>query len=248
MKVTPDTETRFQLNTDGTDVAWDSTIEYIIGPYDEYAVEEAIKIKEKHGGEVISVTVGRGNEEKSIRKAMAMGVDSGILITNEDLYLSDPLSIARAIAETIKPLNPDIILSGKVATDSSDAFVGPAIADILNMPVITEVSSLEVSESGVIAIRDAPGRKEKFEASFPVIISADKGLNEPRYPKLPMIMKAKKKPLEKKEASPTEIRKNVVQIKVEFPPQKEAGSMITGTTDEMVAQLVDGLINKDKAI
>ena len=248
MKVTPDTETRFQLNNESTDVQWDPSIEYIIGPYDEYAVEEAIKIKEQHGGEVISVTIGQGNEEKSIRKSMAMGVDSGILINNQELMKSDPLSIARALAETIKPINPDIILTGKMATDSSDSFIGPAVADILNMPVVTEVSSLEISDDKVIAIRDASGRKEKFESNLPVLITADKGLNEPRYPKLTMIMKAKKKQLEKLDISPTEIRKNVVQTKVEFPPKKEAGSKITGTPDELVASLINGLVNKDKVI
>lgn len=248
MKITPDTETRFQLNADGTDVVWDSSIEYIIGPYDEYAVEEAIRIKEKIGGEVILVTIWNGSKDKSFRKAMAMGADSAIFLKNEELMHSDSLSIARALAETIKPLNPDIIITGKVATDSSNAFIGPAVADILNMPVITEISNLEVSEDGIKATRDVAGRKEKFESKLPVVITTDKGLNEPRYPKLPMIMKAKKKSLEKRENSPTEIRKNVLQIKVEFPPKKEAGSKLTGTPDEIVSQLVDGLINIDKAI
>ncbi|MHA2029163.1 MAG: electron transfer flavoprotein subunit beta/FixA family protein, partial [Candidatus Kariarchaeaceae archaeon] len=216
LKVVPDTETRFQLNSDSSDVVWDSSIEWIIGPYDEFAVEEAIKIKEKFGGEVISVTLGRGNEEKSIRKAMAMGVDSGILINNAELADSDPSSIARALAETVKPLSPDIILTGKVATDSADSFVGPALGELLSIPVITEVSSLDVTESNVVATRDAQGRKEKFEANFPVLITADKGLNEPRYPKLPMIMKAKKKQLEIKETAGTELTKNVKLTSVTF--------------------------------
>lgn len=248
LKVVPDTETRFQINPEGTDVIYDSTIEWIIGPYDEYAIEEAIKTKEKLGGEVISVSIGNGNEEKSIRKAMAMGVDSGIVIQNADLASSDPVSIANALAKTIRPLNPDIIFCGKMATDSSDGFVGPAVAELLNIPSISEVSSLEVSENGVVASRDASGRKERYESTFPVLITTDKGLNEPRYPKLPMIMKAKKKSLEKKETSDTEIVKNVVQIKAEFPPQKQAGKLMKGSPDELVGELVDGLQNKDKVI
>jgi electron transfer flavoprotein beta subunit len=248
MKVTPDTETRFQLNAEATDVVWDASIEYIIGPYDEYAVEEAIKIKENLGGEVILVTIGSGNEEKSIRKAMAMGADSGIHINSAELMNSDPLSIARAIAETIKPLQPDLIFTGKVATDTSDSFVGPAVADILNMPVIAEISELEVTADRVVATRDVGGRKEKFESAIPVVLTANKGLNEPRYPKLPMIMKAKKKPLEKLEASPVPVRNVIQQVKVEFPPTKEAGSKIVGTPDELVSQLMDGLVNRDKVI
>lgn len=248
LKATPDTETIFQINNEGTDVIYDSSIEYIIGPYDEYAVEEAIKIKEQFGGEIISVTIGKGVEEKTIRKAMAMGVDSGIYIKNEDLLNSDPLSIARAIAETIKPLNPDIIFCGKMATDTSDSFMGPAVAAIMGIPVISEISSLEVSEDGIVATRDATGRKEKFESKFPVVLTADKGLNEPRYPKLPDIMKAKKKPLELKENSGTELRNNIKQIKAEYPPKKEGGEKITGTPEELVDQLMDGLTNKLKVL
>lgn len=248
LKVVPDTETRFQLNSELSDVVWDSSIEWIIGPYDEFAVEEAIKIKEKFGGEVVSVTIGRGNEEKSIRKAMAMGVDSGILINNAELADSDPVSIAKAIAETLKPIGADIILTGKMATDNPDSFIGPAVGELLSIPVITEVSSLEVSEAGVVATRDASGRKEKFESGFPVLITADKGLNEPRYPKLPMIMKAKKKLLEIKDSAGTEITKNVNLTAVSFPPKKEAGELITGDANTLVSKLVDGLQNKEKVI
>ncbi|MCE7736140.1 MAG: electron transfer flavoprotein subunit beta/FixA family protein [Candidatus Heimdallarchaeota archaeon] len=248
LKSVPDTETKFQINADGSDVEDDGTIEYIIGPYDEYAVEEAIKIKEKLGGEVISVTIGKGIEEKSIRKAMAMGVDSGILIESKELYGSDPLSIAKALKAVIEPIGADIILCGKIATDSSDSFIGPALAALLNIPVITEISSLEVTESGIVATRDASGRKEKFESGFPVLLTADKGLNEPRYPKLPMIMKAKKKPLDKKDSAGTEIRNFLTQVKVELPPTKGAGTKMTGTADELVSELVDGLVNKEKII
>lgn len=248
LKVVPDTETRFQLNSEASDVVWDSSIEWVIGPYDEYAIEEAIKIKEKFGGEVVSVTIGRGNEEKSIRKAMAMGVDSGILINNAELANSDPVSIAKALAETVKSLGADIIITGKMATDTADSFIGPALGELLSIPVITEVSSLEVSESNLVATRDASGRKEKFESSFPVLITADKGLNEPRYPKLPMIMKAKKKPLEIKDTAGTEVTNNVTLTAVAFPPKKEAGELITGDPDTLVTKLVDGLQNKEKVI
>ena len=249
LKVVPDTETRFQIKSDSTDVVWDDgSIDYVMNPYDEYAVEEAIRIKESIGADIISVTIGKGEEEKSIRKAMAMGVDEGILIVNPELMNSDPLSIAKAYAEVIKPLGADIIFCGKIETDTSQSFVGPAVAALLNMPVITEISGLEVSESGIVATRDASGRKEKFESKFPVVLTAEKGLNEPRYPKLPMIMKAKKKSLDIKDSGGTEIRNNVTQIKAEFPPSKGAGKKLEGSIDEIVGQLVDGLQNTDKMI
>lgn len=248
LKIVPDTETRFQINQDSSDVVWDDTIEWVIGPYDEYAIEEAIRIKEKNDGKVITVTIGSGKEVKSIRKAMAMGVDEGILIENSDLANSDPISIAKAIAEIVKPLNPDVILTGRMATDSSDSFVGPAVAELLNIPVVSEISNLEINGNVAVATRDVSGRKEKFELNLPALFTADKGLNEPRYPKLPMIMKAKKKPLEKKSDAGTEITKMVNQINVAFPPKKEAGTKITGTPEEIVNVLVDGLVNKEKVI
>lgn len=246
MKVVPDTETRFQLNESQTDVVLDSGIEWIIGPYDEYGVEEGIQIKEKLGGEVISVTIGRGNEEKAIRKAMAMGVDEGILLEDETLLTADPLTYAKAMAELVKPLNPDIIFTGKMDTDTNDSSLGPAIAQLLNMPVITEVDTLEVSEGGVVAARSAAGRKEKFESKFPVVITADKGLNDPRYPKLPDIMKAKKKPLHRDKTVGVSDAGIMVQESVTFPAQKEGGEKIEGSADEVVSVLMEGLTKKEK--
>ncbi|MHA2503143.1 MAG: electron transfer flavoprotein subunit beta/FixA family protein [Candidatus Kariarchaeaceae archaeon] len=245
LKIVPDTETRFQLNPEETDVITDRTTEWILGPYDEYAVEEAIRIKEKVGGQVITVTIGSGNEEKSIRKAMAMGVDEAILVESEGLAGSDPLTIAKVLAEQVKTLDADIILAGKMATDTSDSFVGPAVAQLLGIPVITEISSLEVREDGVTATRTASGRSEKFESKLPVVLTADKSLNDPRYPKLPDIMKAKKKPLHKKESAISP-RGAITQIKAAFPPQKAGGTKIEGTTEEVVSVLMDGLTTKEK--
>lgn len=249
VKIVPDTETRFQIQDDGSDVVWDSGIEYIISPYDEYAIEEAIQIKEKHGGDIVCVTIAKsGIAEKSIRKAMAMGVDEGILVEDDDLAASDPLSLAKALAELVKPLEADMILTGKMATDSSDSFVGPAVAQILGIPVITELSELEVSENGIVAVRPAGGRKERFESSFPVVITADKGLNDPRYPKLPDIMKAKRKPLHTDKTVSVAASGLVTQIKAEFPPEKSGGKKIEGTPDEVVSELVEGLSKQEKVI
>lgn len=249
VKIVPDTETRFQLQPDGSDVVWDSSIEYIISPYDEYAIEEAIQLKEKNGGEVISVTIAKpGIAEKSIRKAMAMGVDEGILIEDEALANSDPLTLSKAIAELVQPLGADLVLTGKMATDSSESFVGPAIAQILGLPVMTELSELEVAEGKLKAMRSAGGRHEKFEANLPAVITADKGLNDPRYPKLPDIMKAKKKPLHKDKSVSIASAQLVKQVGVAFPPEKGGGKKIEGTADEVVSVLVDGLANQEKVI
>jgi electron transfer flavoprotein beta subunit len=114
--------------------------------------------------------------------------------------------------------------------------------------VITELAELEVSENGIVAVRPAGGRKERFESSFPVVITADKGLNDPRYPKLPDIMKAKRKPLHTDKTVSVSASGLVTQIKAEFPPEKSGGKKIEGTPDEVVSELVEGLSKQEKVI
>jgi electron transfer flavoprotein beta subunit len=250
LKIVPDTETRFQINNEGTDVVYDDGIEWIASPYDEYALEEAIKIKENSGGTVTILTLGKGHEAQVIRKALAMGADDAILIENVDLVKSDVVGIAKILAKQLESLNADLILAGKLATDSNDSYVPGAISELLGLPMVTDINELEVQDGKVTATRDAAGRKEKFEISLPAILSADKGLNEPRYPKLPDIMKAKKKPLEQSDGSGFSdlVTSNVKQIKVEFPPKKSGGMTFDGDIDESISKLIDALVNKEKVI
>ncbi|RMG33828.1 MAG: electron transfer flavoprotein beta subunit/FixA family protein [Methanobacteriota archaeon] len=253
LKAVPDTETRFQIRDDGKDVVYDDSIEWIASPYDEYALEAAIQTKEKLGGTVTLLTLGKGVESQVIRKALAMGADDAVLVNNEALADSDPLGIAKVLAKELEALQPDLVFAGRLATDTADSFVGPAVGELLNMPVVAEISGLEVEEGKVVVTRDATARKEKFELTLPAIVTTDKGLNEPRYPKLPDIMKAKKKKVDEKDGAEylefagTSNRK-VTQVKVEFPPAKKGGVIFKGDLDEAIEQLVDALHNKEKVI
>jgi len=251
MKVVPDTETRFEIREDGTDVVYDDRIQWIISPYDEYALEEAIQTKEKLGGTVTILTLGKGKEQQVIRKALAMGADDSVLINSADLMESDALGIARIFSKELEGTGADLIFAGKVATDSNDGYVGAAVAELMGIPVITEVSDMEVSESSVVVTREASGRKEKFEVTLPAIVTIDKGINEPRYPKLPQIMKAKRKPLDEKDgANYASVagsgNSKVKQIEVKFPPKKSGGEIFEG--DDAVDKLVDALMNKEKVV
>ncbi len=251
LKVVPDTETRFEINADGTDVVYDDRIQWIISPYDEYALEEAIQTKEKLGGTVTILTIGKGNEQQVIRKALAMGADDSVLINNPDLMASDALGLAKIFSKELEVLGADLIFAGKVATDSNDGYVGAAVAELMGLPVVTEISDMEASEGSVIVTRDASGRKEKFELTLPAVVTVDKGINEPRYPKLPQIMKAKKKPLDEKDGAnyagfAGTANAKVKQVEVKFPPKKSGGQIFEG--DDAVDKLVDALINKEKVI
>lgn len=246
LKVVPDTETKFQLAGDNSDVVWDDSIEWIMSPYDEYALEEAILTKESLGGTVTVLTIGSGKESQVIRKALAMGADDAIVIQNEALAGADASNIAKVLAKEVEELQPDLVFAGKLATDSNDSFVGPAIAAILDWPSISEISALKVTEDSISATRDAPGRKEKFTAKLPAIVTVDKGINEPRYPKLPDIMKAKRKPLNEKDGSEFTTETKTTQISVEFPPQKSGGEIFDGDLDDSVQKLVAALHEKEK--
>ena len=253
LKAVPDTETRFQIKEDGTDVVYDDSIEWIPSPYDEYALEAAIQTKEKLGGTVTLVTLGKGVESQVIRKALAMGADDAVLVNNADLADSDPLGIAKVLAKEVGALQPDLVFAGRLATDTADSFIGPAVGELLGMPVIAEISGLEAEEGRIVVTRDATQRKEKFEVTLPAIVTTDKGINEPRYPKLPDIMKAKKKKVDEKDgAEYLEIagreKRKVRQLSVEFPPKKSGGVIFKGDLDEAIEKLVDALHNKEKVI
>ncbi len=253
LKAVPDTETRFKIREDETDVVYDDSIEWIASPYDEYGLEAGIQFKEKlDGTELTILTLGKGNESQVIRKALAMGADKASLINNEDLASSDPLGVAKVLAKELEELKPDLIIAGRLATDSSDSFVGPALAEIMKYSLVSEVSTIEnFDESHLVVLRDATGRKEKFEVKLPALITTDKGLNEPRYPKLPDIMKAKRKPLDEKDLAELSAisgvaNRKVKQVKVAFPPKKQGGEIFTGDLDEAVDKLVKALHDKEK--
>lgn len=227
--------------------------EFIINPYDEYAIEEAIQVRDEHGGEVTVITIGDEEAEKQLRTALAMGADKAVLInTEDDLDEMDEFTAAKIIAEYLKDKNADLILAGNVAIDGGSGQVGPRVAELLGINYVTTITNLEIDGTSVKIIRDVEGDSETIETSLPLLVTAQQGLNEPRYPSLPGIMKAKKKPLDELELDDLDLDEDDVEAKTEtieiyLPPQKAAGRVLEGDLSDQVKELVD-LLNKEAKV
>lgn len=251
MKRTFDTEEKItiangKINEDGA--------EFIINPYDEYAVEEAIVTRDAHGGEVTVVAVGNEETEKQLRTALAMGADKAVLInTEDDLDYADQFTTAKILTEYLKDKEADIIFAGNVAIDGGSGQVGPRVAELLGMPYVTTITKIDIDGGKATIVRDVEGDSEVIEASLPVLVTAQQGLNEPRYPSLPGIMKAKKKPLEELELDDLDLDEDDVEAKTKtidiyLPPKKEAGKVLSGDIADQVKELVNLLHTEAKVI
>ncbi|MEC1180477.1 electron transfer flavoprotein subunit beta/FixA family protein [Metasolibacillus meyeri] len=228
--------------------------EFIINPYDEYAIEEAIQKRDALGGKVTVITIGGEDAEKQLRTALAMGADEAVLInTEDDLDELDQYSSAYILAEYLKDKEADLILAGNVAIDGGSGQVGPRLADLLGINYVTTITSLEIDGTSAKIVRDIEGDSEVLETSLPLLVTAQQGLNEPRYPSLPGIMKAKKKPLEELELDDLDIDEDDVEVKVEtveiyLPPQKAAGRVLEGELQAQVKELVNLLHTEAKVV
>ncbi|KAA0549191.1 electron transfer flavoprotein subunit beta/FixA family protein [Bacillus sp. BGMRC 2118] len=251
MKRTFDTEEKIAV-TNGK-IAEDGA-EFIINPYDEYAVEEAIVLRDQHGGEVTVVTVGGEESEKELRTALAMGADKAVLINIEDdVENGDQFTTSTILAKFFEDKEYDIILGGNVAIDGGSGQVGPRLAELLNISYVTTITKLTIDGSTVTIERDVEGDSEVVETSLPVLVTAQQGLNEPRYPSLPGIMKAKKKPLEELELDDLDLEEDDVEaktktIEIYLPPKKEAGRILEGDLSNQVVELVKLLHTEAKVV
>ncbi|HAL54999.1 MAG TPA: electron transfer flavoprotein subunit beta [Bacteroidetes bacterium] len=238
----PDTAAKINISSDGK--SYDRTgLSYIINPYDEFAVEECLRLKEKHGGEVIAISVGSDVHKETIRKALAMGVDKGILI--KDDAIRDSFALARALADELKSLSTDAIFFGKQSVDYDNSAVGLMVAEMLGLPSVSVVVKLEINGDKALAEREIEGGHEIVEVKLPAVFTAQKGLNEPRYPSLKGIMSAKSKPIEEKHPSPTQPKVEVLSMNK--PPAKAAGKIV-GTDVHAVPELVRLLHEEAKVI
>jgi electron transfer flavoprotein beta subunit len=240
----PDTTTKINLGSDTKSI--DSAgVKFILNPYDEFAVEEALKLKEKNGGEVIAVSVGPDQAKEAIRQALAMGADKGILIKGEK---SDSFSVAEMLANAIKPLGADLILMGKQSIDFDGMEIAPMLSELLDIPSATVVVKLQIEGTNVTAEKEVEGGKEIISLTLPCIIAAQKGLNDPRYPSLPNIMKAKSKPIEEISGSASGARTSV--IKMDKPEKKRANKLIKseGNSQGAAVELVKMLHEEAKVI
>ncbi|WP_078555425.1 electron transfer flavoprotein subunit beta/FixA family protein [Bacillus alkalicellulosilyticus] len=250
MKRTFDTEEKITIDHGKID---EGGATFIINPYDEYAIEEAIKLRDEHDGEVTVVTVGEEEAEKQLRTALAMGADKAVLIDSEDLDELDQFTTATLLATYLKDQEVDIVLGGNVAVDGGSGQVGPRVAELLGIAQVTTITKIDISGSTATIVRDVEGDEETLEVSLPVLVTAQQGLNEPRYPSLPGIMKAKKKPLETLDLDDLDLDEDDVEpktktIEIFLPPQKQAGKVLEGDVNNQVKELVSLLKTEAKVI
>lgn len=227
-------------------------VKYVINPYDEYALEEAISIKERFGGEVTAVTVGPARAEEALRTALAVGVDHAIIVDDESI-LGDEYTISKVLAAVAKKKQYDVILAGHMSVDDGAAQIGPRVAEELAIPHISTITKLTVEEDKVSTEKDVEGDLETIEVALPVLVTAQQGLNEPRYPTLPGILKAKKKTIERLTAADLNINSDVISAKTEIitqylPPAKKPGKVLEGELEQQIAELVDLLRNEAKVV
>jgi electron transfer flavoprotein beta subunit len=252
VKQVPDTESLVQIAADGVSIKRDE-IKWIMNPYDELAVEEALRIREAKGGTVTVVSVGPQKAQETLRTALAMGADKGVLIQDPKAEGSDALATARILAAAIKSLPCDLIIAGQRGVDEDNYQVGAAVAEFLGIPHASLVVQAEVLDGKIRCRRVVDGGTVVVEAPLPMLFTTQRGLNEPRYASLPGIMKAKKKPLEVKTAAdfgvdPARIGaagRRVIVKALRLPPQRKAVRMIPGDTPVAVAAELVRVLHED---
>ncbi|WP_240374659.1 electron transfer flavoprotein subunit beta/FixA family protein [Bacillus piscicola] len=250
MKRTFDTEEKIIIRDGEVDK---EGAEFIINPYDEYAIEEAIVLREAHGGEVTVITVGDEDAQKELRTALAMGADKAVLINLEELEGPDHFTISEAISSWLADKDVDIILGGNVAVDDGAGQVASRVAEKLGINQVTTITELTIEDETVKIERDVEGDIEKIETTLPLLVTCQQGLNEPRYPSLPGIMKAKKKPLANVGVNELEMNEKELTAKTKtidrfLPPPKAKGKILEGDIDQQVNELVHLLKNEAKVI
>jgi electron transfer flavoprotein beta subunit len=244
IKRVPDSETRVKIAADGKSLD-EAGVKFVMNPYDEFAVEEALRRKEKAGsGEVAVLCLGPATAQETIRTALAMGADRGTLL-QADKIPADPFEAARVIAAELKGGSWDLILFGRMAIDDYNHQVGPLVAEQLGLPCVTAVAHLEIDGSTGVAEREIEGGIEVVEFPLPAVLTADKGLNEPRYPALKGIMAAKKKPLEVK---PVQLGSGSLEVTALTPPPERKEGKIVGEGAGAVGELVRLLREEAKVL
>ncbi len=240
----PDTATKIKISGDNKSIE-KTGVTYIINPYDEFAVEEALKWKENAGGDskVTAFSVGNDSSKETIKKALAMGADEGVLIKTENDF--DSFGIAKVLSEELKSNNFDVIFCGKQSVDFDDSAVPQMIAEFLGYSCATVVVDLKLEGSKITAEREIEGGREVVELELPSVIGAQKGLNEPRYASLKGIMAAKKKTINEKPAASYETKTEI--IKMNTPPEKQPGRIL-GSDATAVPELVRLLREEAKVI
>jgi electron transfer flavoprotein beta subunit len=249
----PDTASVIKVGGDGKNIDG-AGIKWIVSPYDEYALEEALQITESKGGEVTVVTYGPASAEPALRDCLARGAHQAVHVLGGEKTLGDSFTIAKVLAGVIKDKEYGLILCGVKGVGTDCSQVGQMLAQLLDIPHVANVIELEVGDASLTAGRDVEGFREKVESPLPALVTCQKGLNEPRYAALKGIMAAKKKPVDKVEVASLGIEEGAdpfyVVTSLELPPEKSAGIIIKGEDDPAAAaaELVKLLRDEAKAI
>lgn len=249
LKQTFDTEERIMIS-DGQ--ISDDGVKYVMNPYDEYAVEEALLQKDAHGGSVTVVSVGPERTAEALRTALAMGADEAVLIDADNIP-SDEFSISKVLSSYFSEQSLDLIIGGNFSVDSGGGQVAVRVAQLLDIPHTSSITKLEIADGKAAVQRDAEGDTESLEVALPAVFTAQQGLNEPRYPSLPGIMKAKKKPFHRLSLndlglSEADVAAKTKRISLSLPPERKAGQILKGALPQQAAELVHLLRTETKLI
>jgi electron transfer flavoprotein beta subunit len=238
-----DANVRIRVNPDGTGVMTDG-VKMAINPFDEIALEEAQRIKERGAAEeVVVVSIGVADAQQQLRTALAMGADRAILVRTDAPV--EPLTAAQVFLKLIAREEPFLVILGKQAIDDDNSQTGPMLAALWNRPQATFASKIELAAATAKVTREVDTGLETIEIDLPAVITTDLRLNEPRYASLPNIMKAKKKPIDEKTAADygVDVKPHLEIVKTTEPPVRKAGVKV-----KTVAELVDKLKNEAGAI
>jgi electron transfer flavoprotein beta subunit len=253
VKQVPDTETRVRISPEGNGIV-ETDVNWIVSPYDEFAIEEALKIKEAKGGEVVLVTVGPDRAQSALRTGLAMGADSAVHVKDALLDGADALATAHALAAALRTLQPfDLVLCGQQGVGGDNSQVPGLLAELLDLPQVTVAVKIEIQDGKAKVEREIEGGRETWQTALPAVVSAQKGLNEPRYASLKGIMAAKKKPLSVVDAAGLGLDKARLAPRVrvkamELPPPRPAVTMIEGDAGTQAKELIRLLHEEAKVI
>jgi electron transfer flavoprotein beta subunit len=249
----PDTASVIKVGADGNQID-ETGIKWIVSPYDEYALEEALQLTEAKGGEVTAVTYGPARAEAALRDCLARGAHQAVHVLGGEATLGDSLTIAKVLAAALKDREFDVIFCGIMGVGTDCSQVGQMLAELLDLPHVATVTELEMADGSFSAGRDVEGGRERVECPTPAVITCQKGLNEPRYAALKGIMAAKRKPVESIEVTSLGVTEGAdpfyTASNLELPPDKAAGTIIQGEDDPSAAagELVKLLREQAKAI
>jgi electron transfer flavoprotein beta subunit len=253
VKQVPDTETRIRINPEGNGIV-DQDVNWVVSPYDEFAIEEALRIKEAKGGEVVLVSLGPDRAQTALRNGLAMGADSAVHLKDAAFDAADTMGVAKALCAAIKAIGgADLVLTGQQGVGGDHSQVPGLLAGLLDLPQVTMAIKIELGDGKATVTREIEGASEVWETALPAVISAQKGLNEPRYASLKGIMAAKKKAIDVKDAaalglSAADLAPLTTVASLELPPARPAVRMIEGDPETQARELLRLLHEEAKVI